>query len=100
MKILLRKYAVDKLLNGNPREQIAARIEIEDAVNSQSGVDQMMVYKTREEAVKAAVEEFGHLAVSTQTINVVKIGPMIAKYLQCEEGYSIESIEQDGVMVK
>lgn len=58
------------------------------------------IYKTREEAIKAAVEEFGHLAIDTQTVNVVKIGPMIAKYIKCEEGYSIESIEQDGIMVK
>lgn len=58
------------------------------------------IFKSREEAIKSAVEEFGHLAVSTQTVNIVKIGPMIAKYLQCEEGYSIESIEQDGVKVE
>lgn len=58
------------------------------------------IYKTREEAIKTAVEEFGHLAVNTQTVSIVKIGPMIARHLNCEEGYAIESIEQDGVMVK
>lgn len=53
----------------------------------------MKIYETKEEAVKAAVEQFGHLAVQTQTVNVVKIGPMIARHLNCKEGYAIESIE-------
>ena len=56
----------------------------------------MKIYKTKEDAVKAAVKEFGHLALQTQTVNVVKIGPMVARYLGCEQGYAIESIEQDG----
>lgn len=60
----------------------------------------MKIYETKEEAVKAAVEQFGHLAVQTQTVNVVKIGPMIARHLNCKEGYAIESIEQDGHIVK
>ncbi len=53
----------------------------------------MVIYKTREEALTAAINNFGVLAVETKTVNIIKIGPMIAKYLKCEEGYTIESIE-------
>lgn len=55
----------------------------------------MKTYPTREEATKAAVEKYGQLAIDTETVNVVKIGPMIAKHLGCDVGFSIESIEKD-----
>ena len=61
--------------------------------NNQLGIKIMVIYKTREEALTAAINNFGVLAVETKTVNIIKIGPMIAKYLKCEEGYTIESIE-------
>lgn len=55
----------------------------------------MKTYPTRQEAIKAAVQKYGQLAIDTETVNIVKIGPMIAKYIGCDEGFAIETIEKD-----
>lgn len=49
----------------------------------------MNVFKTKEEATKCAIEQFGSLQVEMQCINVIKVGPMIARHLGCDVGFAI-----------
>jgi hypothetical protein len=50
----------------------------------------MNVFKTEEEATKYAIEQFGALQVEMQCVNVIKVGPMIAKHYGCEVGYAVD----------
>lgn len=49
----------------------------------------MNIFKTSEEATKYAIEQFGALQVETQCVNVIKVGPMIARFLKCEIGFAV-----------
>lgn len=55
----------------------------------------MKTYPTREEAMKVAVEKYGPLAIETGTVNIIKVGPMIAKHMGCDVGFAIQAIEEE-----
>lgn len=51
----------------------------------------MKIYPTKQQATQAAIKEFGFLAVEMEVVNIVKVGPTIAKIYGAEEGYMVES---------
>lgn len=50
----------------------------------------MNVFQTQEEATQYAIEQFGALQVETECVNVIRIGPLIARYYGCEVGYAVD----------
>lgn len=50
----------------------------------------MNIFKTEQEALDYAVEQYGALQVETQCVNVIKVGPMIARFYGCEVGYAVD----------
>lgn len=53
------------------------------------------VFKTKEEATNYAVEKYSKDYVEFNVVNVIKIGPQLAKLYECEEGYAVDK-EIDG----
>lgn len=49
----------------------------------------MKVFKTKEECLAYAIEEYSALQIETGVIYAAKIGPMIAKHLGCETGWAV-----------
>lgn len=52
----------------------------------------MTVFTTKQEATDYAVKQYGQLYVDQNIVNVIKIGPMIAKHLGCEVGYAVKEM--------
>ena len=52
----------------------------------------MTVFATKQEATDYAVNKYGALYVEHGIVNVIKIGPMVAKHLGCEVGYYIKEM--------
>lgn len=50
----------------------------------------MNVFETKQEAIEYAVAQYGKTQVETETVNVVKVGGMIAKFYGCSEGYAVD----------
>jgi len=50
----------------------------------------MKVFETKEQATKYAASEYGQTQLDTECVNVIKVGPMMAKFLGCEVGYVID----------
>lgn len=49
----------------------------------------MKVFKTKEECLQYAIEQYGALQVEMQVIYAAKIGPTVAKHLGCELGWAV-----------
>ena len=50
----------------------------------------MAVFATKQEATGHAINQYGALYVEQNIVNVIKIGPMVAKHLGCDVGYAID----------
>lgn len=50
----------------------------------------MNIFDSKEQAEKYARSTYGDTQVETQTVNAVKVGPMVAKYLGCSCGWAID----------
>jgi hypothetical protein len=55
------------------------------------GDNKMTVFTTEQEATEYAVKQYGALYVEQNIVNVIKIGPMVAKHLGCDVGYAIDN---------
>ena len=53
----------------------------------------MTVFATKQEATEYAINQYGALYVEQNIVNVIKIGPMVAKHLGCEVGYYIKEMQ-------
>ncbi len=49
----------------------------------------MKVFKTKEECLAYAIEEYSALQVEMDVIRAIKVTPMIAKHLGCETGWAV-----------
>ena len=54
------------------------------------GDKKMTVFATKQEATEHAINQYGALYVEQNIVNVIKIGPMVAKHLGCDVGYAID----------
>ena len=50
----------------------------------------MKVFETKQQATEYAINTYGKTQVETETVNVVKVGGMIAKFYGCSEGYAVD----------
>lgn len=58
-------------------------------------MNNFQVFTTKEEATNYAVNKYTFDYVDLHIVNVIRIGPTIAKFLSCEVGYAIDE-EMDG----
>ncbi len=49
----------------------------------------MKVFKTKEECLAYAIQEYGQLQVEMQVVYAAKLGTTIARYLGCETGWAV-----------
>lgn len=59
-------------------------------IGGQPTMPTFKVFDTKEKAKQHAIRKYGKLELDTQCVNVIKIGPQIAKHLRCNEGYAID----------
>ena len=52
----------------------------------------MTVFATKQEATEYAIKQYGALYVEQNIVNVIKIGPMVAKHLGCKVGYYVKEM--------
>ena len=51
----------------------------------------MKVFETKQEAIEHAINQYGSEYVEHNVVEIIKIGPSIAKLLGCDVGYTIDS---------